>query len=107
MCIAEGDAIHSQSFEFVITLSEPAVGQGVTVRYRTADGLATAGEDYVALDGQLVIPAGQVRAFVQVRFIGDDLVEEHEDFFLELVSTSANAVIGVDRRSRGIIANDD
>ena len=58
----------------------------VTVEYATADGSATAGEDYVATSGVLRFPAGQTAHTIRVpvRDDGADDAQEAETFSLTL-----------------------
>ena len=71
------------TLEIVVSLSAPAASP-VTVHYRSKDGTATEGADYVAVSGTIVIPPGQTAATVPVVVIGDDEVEGDETFFLVL-----------------------
>ena len=52
----------------------------VTVGYRTVDGTAEAGSDYVAASGQVKFPNGTKVAFVHIAVIGDT-VEEPDEYF--------------------------
>jgi len=47
----------------------------VTVGYRTVDGLASAGEDYVATNGTVTFSPFATNAEVRVRIIDDDVME--------------------------------
>jgi hypothetical protein len=77
---------------FNVTLSY-ASDVDVTVHYATADITATAGSDYVAASGDLIIPAGQtIRAFA-VLINGDRFAEPTETFAINL-SAPKNATIG-------------
>ena len=72
---------------FTLRLSEES-GRGVSVRYSTLDGSATADDDYVAVlavsDERATIPAGARTAQVEVTLVNDDVEEEVERFLLEL-----------------------
>jgi serralysin len=73
-----------------VTLSKPST-KDVSVFYRTADGTATvANADYapVADRTQLVIPAGQTSATIEVVIIGDKTFELDETFRIELQDAS-------------------
>ncbi len=52
----------------------------VTVGFRTVDGTAEAGSDYVAASGQVKFPNGTKVAFVHIAVIGDT-VEEPDEYF--------------------------
>jgi hypothetical protein len=56
------------------------VRSDVPVAVRTADGTARAGEDYVAVDQILVIPAGEVELDVEVAIVSDGTEEREEQF---------------------------
>ena len=65
----------------------------VTVHYDTANGTATAGSDYTAASGDVIIPAGQTSRTFTVAVIGDRLAEPTETFAVNL-SAPTNASIG-------------
>jgi hypothetical protein len=82
---------------FPITLTEPSA-QPVTISYATNDGSAVAGEDYVADENQVVIPAGQLGGTIAVTLIDDDEVEGTETFELSVdglgARLGASTVVG-------------
>jgi hypothetical protein len=77
----------------------------VTVSWHTVNGTAVAGKDYVAAQGTVTIPAGQLTATLPVSVIGDKATEKNETFTVVLTAPH-NATLGT---ARGIvtIANDD
>ena len=78
------------SAAFTLSLGE-ASGRDVTVAYRTEDGTAVAGDDYIAVsDGEVVIAAGHRQATVDVALVDDDVAEDVETFRL-VVSSAVNA----------------
>ena len=87
---------------FEVTLAR-AAEHAVTVDYATADGTATAGEDYDAVSGTLSFEAGQTKGLVQVRII-DDSHDEGEETLTLILSNASNAQIH-DGEARGIIVN--
>jgi hypothetical protein len=89
---------------FTVTLSAPS-DRPVTVAYATANGTATAGGDYQAASGTLIIPAGQTTGTVTVPVIGDRLPEPDETFFVDL-SGATNAAIA-DGQAVGTILDDE
>ena len=89
---------------FKVSLSHPS-SRAVTVAYATADGIARAGSDYVAIAGTLTFAPGTVAQHVVVNVNGDTLVEPSEFFFLQATSAT-NAVIGYGR-GIAVILNDD
>jgi uncharacterized repeat protein (TIGR01451 family) len=65
----------------------------ITVSYFTADGTATAGQDYTATSGSLVFAPGQTTKTFNVGIISDTLTEYWETVDLEL-SNPQNARLG-------------
>lgn len=102
---AEGDAGTTQ-FAFFVALSAPAPEGGVSFDIATADGTATAGDDYVgaSLTAQ-TIPAGATSYAFTVTIDGDTATEADETFFVN-VSNVAGANVA-DAQGTGTIVNDD
>lgn len=101
--IEEGHA-GTASAAFTVSLAEP-VNQEVRVAYATADGTAVAGQDYSAVNGTLVFPAGVTQQTVNVPVLGDLRLEADETFFLSL-SAPVHASLA-DAQGQAVIANDD
>ena len=102
--VTEGQA-GTALMHFQVNLSEP-FAQTVTVVAQSADGLATAGSDYVAFGPTLVsFPPGVTVQVVSVSVNGDTEIEVHETLGLTL-SQPVNATIG-DGHGAGMILNDD
>ena len=89
---------------FEVTLAR-AAEHVVTVDYVTADGTATAGEDYDAVSGTLSFEVGQTTGLVQVRIIDDSHDEGEETLTLTLSNASSGQIH--DGEARGIIVNSD
>jgi hypothetical protein len=89
---------------FAVRLSAPS-GRAVSVAYATADAGATAGQDYTARSGTLVLPAGSTQALVDVAVIDDSADEPAESFELRLASP-VSATIG-DGVATATILDDD
>ncbi len=89
---------------FSISLSKPPTS-AVTIVYATSNGTASAGSDYIATNGTLIIPAGSVTGGVTVVVNGDTAFENNETLQLNILSLS-NAALG---RGSGIgtILDDD
>ena len=67
---------------FLLSLATPlAVDASVT--YKTVDGTAVAGEDYISTSGIATIAAGETSTAIPVEILGDTIVEGDETFFLE------------------------
>jgi Calx-beta domain/Domain of unknown function (DUF4214) len=102
--ITEGD-LGTPIIPINVNLSNPTV-QVVTVDYTTANGTATAGNDYVAASGTITIPAGSTSAPINIQVNSDMNVEPNETFTITLsnaqnVNFISNSVANV------TIANDD
>jgi large repetitive protein len=102
--IAEGNS-GTRTATFRVWLS-PVATKPVTVSFRTADFFALAGSDYVAQQGQLVIPAGSTEGFINVTVNGDTVYEAEETFYVNLMSAE-NALLSTSGQGKGTIQNDD
>ena len=89
---------------FEVTLTR-AAEQTVKVDYETAEGTATAGEDYEAVSGTLSFEAGQTAGRVEVRVL-DDSHDEGEESLTLILSNASNARIA-NGEAIGIIVNSD
>ena len=85
--------------EFVVSLAgdKLAPPQGILVSY-TVSGSAAAGEDYTALPGSVLIPAGQTSAPISLPVLDDSVVEPTETVIVTLLGTD-NAGTNVDAGS--------
>lgn len=89
---------------FTLRLSE-ASGKPISVAYATADGSATAPDDYLPASGEVTFDPGECARTIPVTIRGDRLKEPNERFFLDLVSAT-NATIAV-ARGAATIRDDD
>lgn len=89
---------------FAIGLSAPS-GHNVRVAFATANGSATAGQDYMARTGIVTIPAGRMGATVAVALLDDKGDEPSESFGLRL-SDPVAATLG-DAVGTATILDDD
>ena len=79
---------------FPVSLTSPTGGE-VTVTWSTADGTATAGEDYVAADGAtLTFAPGETAGTIAVQTLDDALDEDEERF--EVVLEAVVGAAGLD-----------
>jgi hypothetical protein len=101
--LTEGNS-GSNAAIFTVSLSA-ASGRSVTVQFATANGTASAGNDYVAQTGTLTFPAGATSQPVSVWVLGDTVPERSETFFINL-SNPTNATIA-DGQGLGTIQDDD
>jgi len=101
--VTEGDSGTAQAV-FPVDLSGPA-STGVSVDYATADGLATAGSDYVATAGSLSLAPGATTGTIGVIVKGDITPEGDETFFVSL-SGAAGAALA-EAQGQGTIHDND
>ena len=97
----EGD---DSEMVFRVTLENPRSGT-VTVNYATADGTATAGEDYTATSGTLTFAPGETVKTVAVAII-DDTVEDSGETFRLLLTEPSGARLG-NSEATGTIFNSE
>ena len=106
--IAIGDAVADEgggSMTFTVTLSRSSTSR-VRLGWATADGTATAGEDYTAVtDGTLTFGAGETEKTIEVTLLQDDVRESDETFTVTL-SDAVNAEIA-SAVATGTIADDE
>ena len=89
---------------FTVTLSNAAT-KPVTVNYATANGTATAGQDYTATTGTVTFAAGETSKTINVAVTGDTTVEPDETFTVAL--SNANGATISTASATGTISNDD
>jgi hypothetical protein len=90
--------------DFTVCLSQTSTTD-VTVRVRSQDDTATAGQDYIAIDQLVTIPAGAIDQVVSVTILSDEHIEANERLNLVL-SEPSGATLG-DSIGVGTILNDD
>ncbi len=105
--VIEGDDGTTTDLVFTVTLSG-ALDHGFTVSFQTADGSASAGEDYTATSGDLAFDGtdGETE-IVTVTVTGDDVVEADETVRLQLGTPSDGDVVLPDPIGVGSLENDD
>ncbi len=85
----------------------------VTVTWRTNDGTALAGSDYVSASGTITFAPGRRTKLIEVTVIGDRVRESTEQFTIEIVSADAATpgrngtvtIIDDDQRRRGRVTD--
>jgi len=93
------------NLSFTVNLSVVSQ-QAVTVNYATANGTAAAPGDYAAIPPTiLTFGAGEISKQISVAVVGDTLLEQNENFVVNL-SNPSNAGIS-DDQGVGTIVNDD
>ncbi len=101
--VVEGNG-GTKQMVFTVSLSQAATGP-VTVKYATANGTATASQDYVAKSGTITFAAGETRKTISVTVNGDTAVELNETLALNLSSPSGATI--ADGAAVGTILTDD
>jgi hypothetical protein len=90
--------------KFKVTLSYP-YNSTIKIKYATADSTATAGSDYLALQGTISFAAGKISKTISITINGDATKEKTERFKV-MLSKPQNAVL-LDSLGIGTIKNDD
>jgi hypothetical protein len=101
--VAEGNSATTDA-AFAVTLSKAST-KTVTVAYSTANGTATAGQDYTAASGTLTFAPGVTSQKVVVKVTGDTAVEPNETFAVKLAAPSGATLATA--TATGTITNDD
>src|SRR5262249_24843917 len=101
----EGKNGKTTLFTFTVTLSA-AYDQPVTLSFRTVDGTARTGEDYVAKTGTWTFAPGETTKTITIEVKGDSKRKTYETFYLDLFGLSSNALF-TKSRGLGTILNDD
>ena len=100
----EGALGTSVNATFDVRLLNPS-HQTITVAFATADGTATAGNDYVATTGTVTFNPGETIKSVPVEVLGDNVDEVNETYFVNLTNPT-NATIAT-AQGAGTIQDDD
>ena len=89
-----------------VTRDNGADGE-IIVSYKTVDGSARDGKDYLGGEGTIVFPHGVTRAEIRVP-ITNDFEEEHDEYFeVVLVAATNGAKLGKIKRAMVTVSNDD
>jgi chitinase len=112
VAIAEGDS-GAASAIFTISLAMPLSAE-VRLNYATANGSASAGNDYVAASGTIIFAPGETSQTIAVPVIGDRSDEANETILLnlsspvgvQLVDTQAVATISDDDAAPEVVVSD-
>lgn len=72
------------TFEVTVAREGGDLNTAVIVDYKTEDGTANAGGDYVAAEGSLVFLPGETQKTFKVEVIDDEVFEEDEHFYARL-----------------------
>jgi hypothetical protein len=104
LTVTEGDR-GGLFIDVTVTLSRPAAST-VTVDFATADVTATAGSDYKAASGTLVISAGETATTFRMRILNDRLDEGSSETFEVRLSNAVGADIADGTGIVTIVDND-
>ena len=102
--ISDASGGEGGTLSFTVTRSG-VVSRPASVGFSTANGTATAGQDYTATSGTLAFAIGQSSATVTVAVIGDSVDEPNETF--SVVLSNATGATIADGNGVGTIADDD
>lgn len=99
----------SNQINYFLLSFEAPMSVDASVTYRTVDGTAVAGEDYMFTSGTATIAAGQTSTVIPVQILGDTIMEDDETFFLETSNPEGGVFpVGVQTLSAmHTIINDD
>eukprot|EP00747_Dinoflagellata_sp_TGD_P025725 gnl/TRDRNA2_/TRDRNA2_131445_c0_seq12.p1 gnl/TRDRNA2_/TRDRNA2_131445_c0~~gnl/TRDRNA2_/TRDRNA2_131445_c0_seq12.p1 ORF type:complete len:897 (-),score=197.93 gnl/TRDRNA2_/TRDRNA2_131445_c0_seq12:231-2810(-) len=79
-----------------------------SVKYKTREGTAKAGSDYIEVGDELVFEAGEKEKQIVVKLVDDAGYEENEEFYVDLLeTTSKNTTIGVAKTATVVVIDDD
>ncbi|XP_057339087.1 sodium/calcium exchanger 3 [Microplitis mediator] len=95
------------TFDITVTRVGGDLSTPCTVDYFTVDGTATAGDDYVPVEGTLTFEPGEVKKTIQLTVIDDDLFEQDEYFQVKLKNVSQPAMLVSPNVATVMILDDD
>ena len=105
--IREGNS-GTKLLAFPVSLTRNGFGGAIMVRYKTINGSATSGSDYVAVTaGTLIIAASQNSGVINITINGDTIVEANETFSVMIALPSPANTKLVRAMATGTILNDD
>lgn len=102
----EGDVGARNARRAVMRLSAPAPEAGIVIAYHTLSGTATAGEDFIPVDGRLTFAPGETEGGIDIVTVGDDDVEPDE-YFDFVVEPIRGATLASPSPLRFVLVNDD
>ena len=90
--VADAEATEGEDRWMRFRLSLNHIAKDVSVDYATADGTATAGVDYLARSGSVVLRKGTINTEITVPILSDSVEDDGERFTLTLSNVSGAAV---------------
>jgi hypothetical protein len=113
--VVEGTGLPATA-TFTISSDLPAPGGGLSVPYTTANGTATAGQDFAAvganpvtttqISGIATIPEGESSTTVSVWILGDAIDEDDQAFTLKLTGPPSGGTLGTATGTMTILDDD-
>ncbi len=105
--VADASAMEGtdETMDFEVRLNAQDDCKAVKVDWATADGTATAGEDYTASSGTLTFEPGETVKIISIPIIDDTVSDSGETFALRL--SNAQGVDIEDGEATGTILNDE
>jgi hypothetical protein len=91
--IRQGTVERERTVWVPVQLQSPPRGS-VDVGWSVTAGTATAGEDFVAAQGQVTFAAGQTRRYVPVQILDDTTTERRETVLVSLTGSPSSVVVG-------------
>jgi hypothetical protein len=79
----------------------------VIVDLATADGTATAGQDYLPAGATMLLPAGEIEDQLVIDVVGDRYDEGHEAFFVDVTAVEPVDAVALTEQATGLILDDD
>jgi hypothetical protein len=105
---AEYIVIEGQGFITVTVQRTGGLAAGATVDFSTANGTATAGQDYTAVSGTLTFAGGQTIQAFNVPITNDGVIEVDESFTVILSNaTGTGSTLGVPNTATVFISDPD
>lgn len=103
--LTEGDGAGTTEMHVTIGLSQ-ASDTPVTVAYATSDGTATAGSDYTATKGEVVIQQGSLTATIAVPLLRDLVAEADETFTIDISTTTPDIAVATAQATATILSDE-
>ena len=89
----EEPRVRSSIARFFVHLSKP-LDKATVFQFETQDRIAVAGQDFVARNNVLTLPAGQTTFFIDVRVLSDSIPEGRETFGILVGTAGVRRVSG-------------
>ncbi|XP_075222445.1 sodium/calcium exchanger 3 isoform X3 [Lycorma delicatula] len=82
------------SFDVTVIREGKDLEHKVLIDYKTEDGTATAGTDYVGASGTIVFAPGETEKYITLQVIDDEVFEEEEFFYVHLTNIRVPGMAG-------------